>query len=138
MKAVVQEAKDRAARIIEASELRQLERWLGERRREIDRTFDFRYSILPLIFATLLRDRRLTEDDLHGLAREVAGQGICATGYCTIAVGPLQESLAERTDLHRNYIGGVERGERNVTLEYTAKLAKALSGSRRELFADFP
>ena len=70
MKAVVQEAKDRAARIIEASELWQLERWLGERRHEIDRTFDFRYSILPLIFATLLRDRHLTEDDLHGLAQE--------------------------------------------------------------------
>ena len=70
MKAVVQEAKDRAARIIEASELWQLERWLGEGRHEIDRTFDFRYSILPLVFATLIRDRHLTEDDLHGLAQE--------------------------------------------------------------------
>jgi hypothetical protein len=30
------------------------ERWLAERRREIDRTFDFRYSVLPIVFANLL------------------------------------------------------------------------------------
>jgi hypothetical protein len=41
---------------------------LGERRREIDRRFDYRYSVLPLVFAGLLRDGRLVEDDLRGLA----------------------------------------------------------------------
>ena len=35
-------------------------------------------------------------------------------------------------------IGGVERGERNVALENIVKLAKALSVSPRDLFADFP
>jgi transcriptional regulator with XRE-family HTH domain len=49
-----------------------------------------------------------------------------------------QEELAERAGLHRNYVGGVERGERNVALENIAKLAKALSVPPRELFADFP
>jgi transcriptional regulator with XRE-family HTH domain len=49
-----------------------------------------------------------------------------------------QEKLAERAGLHRNYIGGAERGERNVGLENIVKLARALSVSPRELFADFP
>ena len=66
---VVREAKKRAARITEASELWDLERWLSERRREIDSTFDFRYSVLPLVFAALLRNRSLSEDDLRGLAQ---------------------------------------------------------------------
>lgn len=52
--------------------------------------------------------------------------------------GYSQEELAERAGLHRNYVGGVERGERNVGLENVVKLANALSISPRELFADFP
>jgi transcriptional regulator with XRE-family HTH domain len=51
--------------------------------------------------------------------------------------GYSQEELAERAGLHRNYVGGVERGERNVALENIVKLAKALSVSPREFFADF-
>jgi len=51
--------------------------------------------------------------------------------------GYSQEELAERAGLHRNYVGGVERGERNVALENIVKLAKALSVRPGELFADF-
>jgi DNA-binding XRE family transcriptional regulator len=50
--------------------------------------------------------------------------------------GYSQEELAERAGLHRNYVGGVERGERNVALENIVKLAKALSVPPKELFAD--
>jgi transcriptional regulator with XRE-family HTH domain len=47
--------------------------------------------------------------------------------------GYSQEELAERAGFHRNYVGGIERGERNVTLENIAKLAKALAVQTRDL-----
>lgn len=40
-----------------------------------------------------------------------------------------QEELADRCDLHRTYVGSVERGERNVTLSSIELLAKALGAS---------
>jgi len=48
-----------------------------------------------------------------------------------------QEHLAERADLHRNYVGGIERGERNVGLINVGKLADALDVSVADLFATF-
>ena len=52
--------------------------------------------------------------------------------------GYSQEELAERACLHRNYVGGVERGERNVALENIVKLAGALSVRTRDLFDSLP
>jgi transcriptional regulator with XRE-family HTH domain len=37
-----------------------------------------------------------------------------------------QEKLAELADVHRNYVGGVERGERNIALLNIVALAHAL------------
>jgi|WetSurMetagenome_2_1015567.scaffolds.fasta_scaffold228457_2 transcriptional regulator with XRE-family HTH domain len=45
-----------------------------------------------------------------------------------------QEKLGELADLHPTYIGGIERGERNVALENLAQLAAAFGLSLSQLF----
>ncbi len=46
-----------------------------------------------------------------------------------------QEELSLRTGIHRNYIGGIERAERQPTVETVAVLAKALGVKASELIA---
>jgi transcriptional regulator with XRE-family HTH domain len=41
-------------------------------------------------------------------------------------LGYSQEFLTEKANLHRTYIGGIERGERNVGLENIVRIARAL------------
>jgi hypothetical protein len=67
---LVREVKARAAVIDEPSEVWRLERWLAERRIEIDRKYHYRYSVLPIVFAELVKQGRIAENDLHGLAPE--------------------------------------------------------------------
>ena len=48
--------------------------------------------------------------------------------------GLSQEELAEKCGLHPTYIGQVERGEKNATLESISKIAGGLSISLSTLF----
>jgi transcriptional regulator with XRE-family HTH domain len=50
-------------------------------------------------------------------------------------LGLSQEELAERANLHRNYIGMIERAERSPTLLAIAAIAKGLKLSASELVA---
>jgi transcriptional regulator with XRE-family HTH domain len=51
-------------------------------------------------------------------------------------LGVSQEEFADICELDRTYIGGIERGERNVALINIDKIAKALKISLLELFRD--
>ena len=48
--------------------------------------------------------------------------------------GLSQEALADIANVHRTYIGMVERAEKNITLVNIQKLAKALKIDIKELF----
>lgn len=45
-----------------------------------------------------------------------------------------QEALAAKAGIHRTYMGGVERGERNISLKNIVRLAAALGVHPRDLF----
>ena len=45
-----------------------------------------------------------------------------------------QEELGFRSNLHRTYIGMIERGEKNITLENIDKIAKGLDVTMKSIF----
>lgn len=50
--------------------------------------------------------------------------------------GLSQEALAERAGLHRTYVGSVERGERNISIDNMDRLARALDVELIELIKE--
>lgn len=51
--------------------------------------------------------------------------------------GLTQEDLADATGLHTNHVGGVERGERNITVATLFSLAEALEVAPAALFEGY-
>jgi DNA-binding XRE family transcriptional regulator len=47
-----------------------------------------------------------------------------------------QEALGDRTDLHRNYVGAIERGELNPTFQTMLKLARGVGVPLSELIGE--
>ena len=52
------------------------------------------------------------------------------------AAGYSQESFADRCRVHRTYMGAVERGETNISLDNLERIAKALNLSAGQLLVD--
>jgi hypothetical protein len=70
LEAVIIEAKNRAEEIKQPSDLWELERYLTARRTQIDRQYEYKYSVLILVFGNLIQQGRLTEQELQGLHQD--------------------------------------------------------------------
>ena len=51
-------------------------------------------------------------------------------------LGISQEAFANKVDLERSYVSGIERGVRNPTLRVIARIAKGLRTKPSQLLAD--
>jgi hypothetical protein len=70
LSAITAEAKRMMANVADPSELWQVEAYLTESRKTVDRIYQFRYSDLLRVFSILLRDEWLKEADVVGLQPE--------------------------------------------------------------------
>lgn len=52
-----------------------------------------------------------------------------------LRIGISQEVLAEKAGLHRTYVGAIERGERNVSIDNIERIARALAVKPSDLFS---
>src|SRR6266852_7616929 len=67
---MIQETKQMASQINEPADLWDLEHYLTQRRKEIDRKYDYRYSQLTHVFGRLLYEKRLRQEELRGLRED--------------------------------------------------------------------
>ena len=67
---VMQKAKEMANQIKEPADLWELEHYLTDRRDEINRKYDYRYSQLRHVFGRLLYEGRVSERELRGLGAD--------------------------------------------------------------------
>lgn len=68
--AVIRNAKQMASKIERPSDLWKLESYLTRSRKKIDSKYDYRYSVLPLVFGSLIQEGHLHEADLQGLGED--------------------------------------------------------------------
>jgi Photoprotection regulator fluorescence recovery protein len=67
---LMQEAKQIAGQIKQPSDLWDLQEYLTQRRKEIDRKYDYRYSHLTQVFGRLLYETRVSEEELRGFSQD--------------------------------------------------------------------
>ena len=64
---VMEDASQRASRIRQPSDVGELEQYLTQCRKEIDRKYQFRASHLTQVLGELLHEKRISETELRGL-----------------------------------------------------------------------
>jgi len=67
---VIRKTKQMTNQIKEPADVRELERYLTQRRKEIDRKYDYRYSRLTHVFGRLVYEGRVSEEELRGLGED--------------------------------------------------------------------
>ena len=67
---VIHKTRQMANAIQQSADLWDLEHYLTQRRKEIDRKYDYRYSQLTQVFGRLLYEKRLREEELRGLRED--------------------------------------------------------------------
>ena len=67
---IMQETKQRAKQMREPADVWELERYLTQRRKDIDRRYDFWSSRLKDVLGRLLYENRLVKGDLRGLSED--------------------------------------------------------------------
>ena len=72
---------------------------------------------------------------MEGDLQRVVGRNLRARRQ---ALGISQEAFAEVLGFHRTYVGGLERGERNLSLKKVERLAAIVDDEPLELFHDPP
>lgn len=68
--ALLTEFKQRVAALDRPEDMWPLAAWLREKQRAVDDKYDYRYSQLPRVFGRLVREGRVAEDELSGLAAD--------------------------------------------------------------------
>lgn len=67
---VIRETKQRASQMKEPADVWELEHYLTQRRKDIDRKYEFRSPQLARVFGMLLHEGRISEQQLHGLRED--------------------------------------------------------------------
>ena len=67
---ILAEVKRRIANLSDPKSIWKIHDYLTAQRRQVDQKYDYRYSVLPLLFARLIQEKWLTEADLEGLGEE--------------------------------------------------------------------
>ena len=68
--AILEDIRKRTSEVSDLVELWRLQEYLTEKRIEIDEKYDYRYSVLDFVFARLIWEGWLREEELEGLADE--------------------------------------------------------------------
>jgi hypothetical protein len=69
-KAIMENVRKMASETKDPTELWRLQEYLAEKRNETDAKYDYRYSVLCSIFARLICEGWLQQNDLEGLAED--------------------------------------------------------------------